>query len=1303
MHSTHPAKTRAAIWWALCLLLYSPLMAEPVGPDQVRETAGGFLRQHRTQTVRRTGLSIAASREVANIRAVRDANGAVLAYIAALEPRGFIAMSADTDLAPIIAYSFRSGLSPDAATNPLCRMLKEDLRRRTQALAEYPEHKKLQNHRLWGLSGEPGGAVADETFQQWPPENTTSTGGWVETTWHQDTPYNDLCPLDAVDEERSYVGCVATALALVVDYHQVCSARFSESDSYTTRSGIDIDAESERYDFPSFTELNTYLAGIQSKYEAQLPLSDRDASALSFACGVAVQMNFTSEGSGASPSDLHDALLYKFGFGSGDMTGGLSCETYPVLQENLINGLPALFGTSYPDGVGGHLIVCDGYNTHGEYHLNFGWGSESPDVITEAWYRLPEDMPTKLIIIDEAILNVRPDRSAIDVEPAWLLFHSLPGQASQPQTLRITNHQADVTINSISSPEGFLAARPDGAYSNRIEPFGTGAEGQETLVSVIYAPDEAGATRGVLTIDYDDGRVRHVMLNGCAFTGGTEIPGGEVFGRWSKAQSPYFVSGDIAIAQDTDLAIDPGVQVLFTGPYGMTVGHGARLIAMGTENEPVEFTAWNRDLGWRGLRFVESGDDDIVRHCSITFSKKGSRPDADNGAGTGVDEDADRCGGAVYCYRSAPTIVSCKITNNTGDRGGAIYCEESSPVISNTLIANNTSMGGRPQCGGICTDVGGIAQLNNCTIVNNVPGGIFGGSWDGLDVTNTIIWGNHKYQIETYRCAPRVSFCDVQEGYRGDGNIDADPCFLAPASGVGIDYDGSAARWTLTSRSPCINMGIEHDLTPTDLAGNLRVHSDVVDIGAYENQSDLPLITLSPSATVDAGFVRTDSESVTALEIRNTGRQDVEIDNVSILDANDIFFIVTPVSDCVLPPGDAVVVEIGFAPKAEQPYTGTLDIDSTSTNGAQVPVSLRGVGVFGTVVPGGPVSGTWTRADSPLAVTGDIYVPAGLSLTIEPGVVVKFAGHFGLTVGYAATLEAAGTEDEHIVFTATNAEEGWFGIRFVDAGYDDVLQHCTIEHARKPSVGGGGFLNIMGGAILCCTSEEATPDFYVPSSPVIDHCLIAHNHGDIGGGIMCADGSEALIVNCTITDNSTEMFGGGIFLYGAFATVGNNIIAHNSGVVSGGISNWYGLSSIINNTIVHNRPNGLHLETTEMRVWGRALVLNNIIWQNEMYVEESVSSTEYDIRFNDIQGGWSDQGNLDADPHFADPGNRDYHLQSVAGRWDPQSRTWVSDNVSSPCIDAGHPDAPVGEEPVPHGDRVNMGAYGGLPQASKSP
>jgi len=377
------------------------------------------------------------------------------------------------------------------------------------------------------------------------------------------------------------------------------------------------------------------------------------------------------------------------------------------------------------------------------------------------------------------------------------------------------------------------------------------------------------------------------------------------------------------------------------------------------------------------------------------------------------------------------------------------------------------------------------------------------------------------------------------------------------------------------------------------------------------------------------------------------------------------------------------------------------------------------MGVSGTIIEGGEVSGTWKKEESPYTITGDISVPRGRTLTIEPGVVVNFAGHFGLAVGYRATLRARGNETEHILFTAMDTEEGWFGIRFVNSGADDVLQHCTIEYAKKPYNAGSGYLDLLGGGILCCSSWEAEPSYGVPSNPTIDHCLIANNYALSGGGIMCMDESEAQFTNNTIVDNSAFIDGAAIYVVGASPIITNNVIAHNSGLDSGGILIWYGTPSIINNTIVHNRPNGLYLGPTPWNPDSSPPVLNNIIWENEIYALSSVSLEGYDIRFNNIQGNWKiededeeedegkeeedESGNISVDPCFADPDNRDYHLKSQAGRWDPVSQSWVQDDITSPCIDTGEADTEIELEPSPNGDIINMGAYGGTEKASKSP
>jgi hypothetical protein len=62
----------------------------------------------------------------------------------------------------------------------------------------------------------------------------------------------------------------------------------------------------------------------------------------------------------------------------------------------------------------------------------------------------------------------------------------------------------------------------------------------------------------------------------------------------------------------------------------------------------------------------------------------------------------------------------------------------------------------------------------------------------------------------------------------------------------------------------------------------------------------------------------------------------------------------------------------------------------------------------------------------------------------------------------------------------------------------------------------------------------------------------------------------------------------------------------------------------------------------------------------------------------------------------------DYNLKSQASRWDSVSQSWIQDDVTSPCIDAGDPNSPIGHEPFPNGGIINIGAYVGTLEASKS-
>jgi hypothetical protein len=192
-------------------------------------------------------------------------------------------------------------------------------------------------------------------------------------------------------------------------------------------------------------------------------------------------------------------------------------------------------------------------------------------------------------------------------------------------------------------------------------------------------------------------------------------------------------------------------------------------------------------------------------------------------------------------------------------------------------------------------------------------------------------------------------------------------------------------------------------------------------------------------------------------------------------------------------------------------------------------------------------------------------------------------------------------------------------------------------------------------------------------------------------GIQCEEVNEFTIANNLIKNCTWS----GITAVRSSVTVRNNLICDNrtSGIYLTGATDVP--SIIASNTICGNA------NEADIRLWNgaQAKITGNIIGDIDCETEKgSVATLHYNDVFAQEVGG----DNLHADPLFADPDAGDYHVKSQAGRWDPARQAWVADDVTSPCIDAGDPFVPIGYEPFPNGGVVNLGAYGGTAEASKS-
>lgn len=193
----------------------------------------------------------------------------------------------------------------------------------------------------------------------------------VKSLWSQSDPYYDNCP--AVGGQRCVTGCVATAMAQVVNYHKFANP--TGNHTYTTRTrGLRVTFNYSRWT-PDFDLMLNDYSGSYSAASATA------VSKLMSACGVAVDMDYTPEASGASSSIIGTGLKQYMGYSSQTAfypRGLFNENDWESLCYNAIaQGYPLIYcGTG---NNGGHCFVCDGYEGSGLFHINWGWAGAGPD------------------------------------------------------------------------------------------------------------------------------------------------------------------------------------------------------------------------------------------------------------------------------------------------------------------------------------------------------------------------------------------------------------------------------------------------------------------------------------------------------------------------------------------------------------------------------------------------------------------------------------------------------------------------------------------------------------------------------------------------------------------------------------------------------------------------------------------------------------------------------------------------------------------------------------------------------------
>lgn len=189
--------------------------------------------------------------------------------------------------------------------------------------------------------------------------------------WGQGNPYNILCPM--IEGERALTGCVATAMAQVMKYHQ-WPVSGTGSKGYKLSQVIDslsVDFSGATYDWANMKD--TY-------YGNSTTTQDTAVATLMYHCGISVGMDYNPWGSGTSSMKIPGALVANFGYDE-------NCQAYnrnfytetewiSMLKADLNDSLPVLYGGGklYAEG---HQFICDGYDADNLFHFNWGWGGNT--------------------------------------------------------------------------------------------------------------------------------------------------------------------------------------------------------------------------------------------------------------------------------------------------------------------------------------------------------------------------------------------------------------------------------------------------------------------------------------------------------------------------------------------------------------------------------------------------------------------------------------------------------------------------------------------------------------------------------------------------------------------------------------------------------------------------------------------------------------------------------------------------------------------------------------------------------------
>ena len=339
-------------------------------PQEAAQIASQFISQSHVAPAQRMQRAAAAQNMAKPVELVytqyqMDATTPAVFVFNNQEAEGFVLVSAEDEARAILGYSDKGSFNQEDIPENMrfwLQMYADEMRSATEAKAAVNDRGEKAKGKVNRRKGDE--AMRREVEAESYPTIAPLLG---ETVWGQGQPFNNKCPLQ--NNKRTVTGCVATALSQIMYAHKY-PTKGTGSHSYTTETkklSVSANFGNTTYDW----------ANMIPNYNGSYTTAQANAVAtLMYHVGVAANMDYTVDGSGAVSSIALAAITEYFGYNKSinvlpkDFTKEETA--LQIVASDLQAGRP-IYISGHTVNQEGHAFVCDGMQSDGYLHINWGW------------------------------------------------------------------------------------------------------------------------------------------------------------------------------------------------------------------------------------------------------------------------------------------------------------------------------------------------------------------------------------------------------------------------------------------------------------------------------------------------------------------------------------------------------------------------------------------------------------------------------------------------------------------------------------------------------------------------------------------------------------------------------------------------------------------------------------------------------------------------------------------------------------------------------------------------------------------